>query len=245
MSQLRIRHMLLIAGSALALLAGFNLMRPNAVVTAGPPAQDDAAAGKKLYETRCQYCHGEKGKGDGPGAAVMYPRPRDFTSGAFKIRTTDFGEAPSDADLTKIINDGMPGSTMPAWRGVLKDSEIVQVIAYIKTFSPSVFDPKSPPKAVQLSTNAPAASQASIDKGQKLFQDVQCWKCHGQEGRGDGPSAFDLKDKLGNKIFPADLTKPWNFRGGASAPDLHRTIVTGLTGTTTPSFADALKEDER
>src|SRR3989442_14923249 len=92
--------------------------------SARPPQQDDVTAGKQVYQTRCQYCHGEQGKGDGPGAAVMYPRPRDFTTGAFKIRTTDFGEAPTDADLTKIISDGMPGSTMPAWRSVLKDSEI-------------------------------------------------------------------------------------------------------------------------
>ena len=230
---------------ALAVVAAVIGLHASDNASASPPQQDDVTAGKQVYQTRCQYCHGEQGKGDGPGAAVMYPRPRDFTTGAFKIRTTDFGEAPTDADLTKIISDGMPGSTMPAWRSVLKDSEIKQVIAYIKTFNPSLFDPKSPPKAVQLSTNAPAASQASIEKGQKLFQEVQCWKCHGQEGRGDGPSAFDLKDKLGNKIFPADLTKPWNFRGGASAPDLYRTVVTGLTGTPMPSFADALKEDER
>src|SRR5712692_7141520 len=112
--------------SGLVLLAIFALVRANDVATASPPLQDDVAAGKKIYETRCQYCHGLKGKGDGPGAAVMVPRPRDFTSGAFKIRTTDFGEAPTDSDLVKIVSDGMPGSTMPSWRGVLKDSEIRQ-----------------------------------------------------------------------------------------------------------------------
>ncbi len=245
MHSLATRHSSLATLIALALIAIFISLRAGEAVSASPLLQDDVAAGKKIYETRCQYCHGEKGKGDGPGAAMMVPRPRDFTSGAFKIRTTESGEAPTDADLVKLVNDGMPGTTMPSWRGVLKDNEIRQVVAYVKTFDSSLFDPKSPPKPMQLSSNAPSSSQASIDKGKALYQEVQCWKCHGQEGRGDGPSAFELKDKLGNKIFPADLTKPWNFRGGASAQDLYRTIVTGLTGTPMPSFADALKEDER
>jgi DMSO reductase family type II enzyme heme b subunit len=240
------RHSLLItlAVLVLAILANVISLRAGPSVSASPPL-DDVAEGKKIYETRCQYCHGAEGKGDGPGAAVMYPRPRDFTSGAFKIHSTESGDPPTDADLVKVVSDGLPGTTMPAWRAVLKDAEIKQVIAYIKTFDSTTFDPNSPPKPMSLPASAPASSQAAIDKGRTLFQDLQCWKCHGQAGRGDGPSAFELKDKLGNKIFPADLTMPWNFRGGATALDIFRTLSTGLTGTPMPSFADSTSDEER
>ncbi|MBI3538478.1 MAG: c-type cytochrome, partial [Chloroflexi bacterium] len=149
------------------------------------------------------------------------------------------------ADLVKIVGDGMPGTTMPAWRGVLNDAEIKQVVAYVKTFDAKIFDPKLPAKPVSLSASVKSSSPDSINKGKAVYQENGCFKCHGQEGRGDGPSAFELKDKLGNKILPADLTKPWNFRGGSTAQDLFRTLTTGLTGTPMPSFADALKEDER
>ncbi len=231
---------------ALTLVAMALPLYTSGIASASPPLQDDVTAGKKVYETRCQYCHGPNGKGDGPGAAAMSPRPRDFTSGAFKIRTTESGDAPTDADLVAIVSTGMPGTTMPAWRGILNDTEIKQVVSYIKTFDTKLFDPKSPPKPLPLPANAPSPSPASIDHGKALYQENQCWKCHGQEGRGDGPSAFDMKDKLGNKIFPADLTKPWNFRGGATAQDIFRTLSTGLTGTPMPSYADAIeKENDR
>ncbi len=231
---------------ALGLIVISISLRATESISASPLPQDNVSAGKKVYETRCQYCHGQNGKGDGPGAAVMFPRPRDFTSGAFKIHTTGSGDAPTDADLIKIVSDGMPGTTMPAWRGVLNDAEIKQVIAYVKTFDAKLFDPKSPPKPVPLPASAPSSSQSSIDKGKTLYQENGCFKCHGQEGRGDGPSAFELKDTLGNKIFPADLTKPWNFRGGATAQDIFRTLSTGLTGTPMPSYADAIeKESDR
>ncbi|MBI3538302.1 MAG: c-type cytochrome, partial [Chloroflexi bacterium] len=232
-------------GPALLLAAIFFALPSPPFVSASPLLQDDTAAGKKIFDARCQYCHGEKGKGDGAGAAVMFPRPRDFTSGAFKIRTTESGDAPTDADLVKIVGDGMPGTTMPAWRGVLNDAEIKQVVAYVKTFDAKLFDPKSPAKPVPLSASVKSSSPDSINKGKAVYQENGCFKCHGQEGRGDGPSAFELKDKLGNKILPADLTKSWNFRGGSTAQDLFRTLTTGLTGTPMPSFADALKEDER
>ncbi|MBI4788889.1 MAG: c-type cytochrome [Chloroflexi bacterium] len=237
--------MRLVALAALAVGLLLVLFRAGESVSASPSLQNEMAAGKKVYEARCQYCHGAQGKGDGPGAAAMYPRPRDFTSSAFKIRSTESGDAPTDADLVKIVNDGMPGTTMPAWRGVLSDAEIRQVVAYLKSFDARLFDPQSPPKPIQLSGAAPGSSQASIEKGKTLYQELQCWKCHGQQARGDGPSAFELKDKLDNKILPADLTKPWNFRGGASAQDLFRTLSTGLTGTPMPSFADSTSDQER
>jgi DMSO reductase family type II enzyme heme b subunit len=241
------RHKFLVTGWVLiaVAVASLLLLRSTTVTAVGSPAQADAAAGKAIYEARCEGCHGADGKGDGPGASAMVPRPRDFTTGAFKVRTTESGEAPSDADLVKVIADGMPGTTMPAWRGILSDKQLQDVAAYIKTFDPATFDPGAPPKTVSLPTSAPAASPAVVEHGRQLYQELQCWKCHGQEGRGDGPSAFEQEDTLGFKILPADLTKPWNFRGGAEATDIFRTLSTGFNGTPMPSFADSTSEEER
>ena len=77
----------------------------------------DAEQGKVVYDTWCAGCHGETGEGDGEAAAFMLPRPRDFTRAVYQIRTTASGELPSDDDLRRVIDDGMPGSTMPGWSG--------------------------------------------------------------------------------------------------------------------------------
>jgi mono/diheme cytochrome c family protein len=55
--------------------------------------------GKAVYDAHCVECHGVAGNGDGPSAAYLVPRPRDFTSGKYKIRTTESGSIPSDDDL--------------------------------------------------------------------------------------------------------------------------------------------------
>ncbi len=61
----------------------------------------DAAAGKAVYERKCLLCHGEKGDGKGPGAERLDPKPRDFTSGVYKIRSTASGQLPTDPDLMR------------------------------------------------------------------------------------------------------------------------------------------------
>src|SRR6185503_14598450 len=75
----------------------------------------DVQRGKVVYEKWCMGCHGETGAGDGPGAKFMLPPPRDFTGAKYQIRTTASGELPSDADIERIVADGMPGTAMPEW----------------------------------------------------------------------------------------------------------------------------------
>ena len=95
----------------------------------------DTTKGKAVYVKWCAGCHGDGGAGDGPAAAHMLPRPRNFTGALYKIRTTASGQLPTDADLMRAIDDGLPGSAMPAWKGRLSDAERRDVAAYIKTFS--------------------------------------------------------------------------------------------------------------
>src|SRR6266851_5349797 len=80
----------------------------------GPRAAQDTTAGKRVYGTWCAGCHGDAGAGDGPAASAMLPRPRNFTGAIYKIRTTASGQLPTDADLMRAIDAGLPGSAMPA-----------------------------------------------------------------------------------------------------------------------------------
>jgi len=106
----------------------------------------DAVAGKKVYDLKCAGCHGDKGDGKGPGADLLSPRPRDFTSGVYKIRTVA-SKMPTDQDLFRIIADGMPGTSMPPW-AVLPEKDRWNVVAYIKTFAAEKF--KEGPKKLEL-----------------------------------------------------------------------------------------------
>jgi mono/diheme cytochrome c family protein len=200
-------------------------------------------AGRKTYAKNCAQCHGDKGDGNGPAAAHLSPRPRDFTSGKFKIRTTPSGMLPTDDDLARVIRAGMPYTSMPAWSR-LSDREVEGLVHYVKSFYPGFSDPSQVGKPIDL-PQPPPSSKESIEQGKALYTSLGCVRCHGPAGRGEGPSAPTLKDDLGHPIRAADLTYRWTFRGGPTRRDIFRTFSTGLNGTPMPSFFDAVKEKDR
>ena len=173
----------------------------------------------------------------------LYPRPRDFTTGKFKVRTTPNGALPTHQDLVNIIRRGMPYTSMPAWPD-LSDQEVSDLAYFIKTFSPDFSNAESVPQPVEL-PSAPSATNESIELGKKLYVETGCVKCHGNLGRGDGPSAPTLTDELGQPIRAANLTQSWTFRGGSSREDIFRTMSTGFNGTPMPSFSDSLTTEQR
>ena len=207
----------------------------------GTEAQRES--GKTLYLKYCVQCHGEKGDGNGYTTPRLLPKPRDFTSGKFKVRTTPSGALPTHQDLVNIIRRGMPYTSMPAWPN-LSDQEVSDLAYFTKTFSPDFAVAESVPKPLEL-PSAPASTNETIELGKKLYEENGCLKCHGALGRGDGPSASTLADDLGLAIRAANLTQPWTFRGGPSREDIFRTMTTGLNGTPMPSFADALTPEHR
>jgi DMSO reductase family type II enzyme heme b subunit len=200
----------------------------------------DAAQGKAVYEKKCALCHGEKGDGQGPAAALLDPQPRDFTKGKYKIRTSPSGKPPTDADLFRIITDGMPGTSMPGWRG-LSEKDRWGLVAYLKAFAPEAF--KDAPRPADLPREV-SASKESLARGKEMYEAIECHKCHGTGGRGDGPSAPELKDDWERPVRPANLTKPWTFRGGGSAREVATRLATGLAGTPMPSFLDSVEKPE-
>jgi DMSO reductase family type II enzyme heme b subunit len=199
----------------------------------------DASAGKAVYDRKCLLCHGAKGDGKGPGAELLDPRPRDFTSGVYKIRSTA-NKVPTDRDLYVVITNGMPGTSMPEW-AVLPEKDRWNLVAYLKTFAAEKF--KEAPKKQELPKEV-ASSEASIKRGKEMFEAIECHKCHGTDGRADGPSRPELKDEWGHPIMPANLTKRWNFRGGATRADIATRLATGVLGTPMPAFIDSVEKPE-
>jgi mono/diheme cytochrome c family protein len=205
-----------------------------------PRAIDTGDEGARIYLARCAPCHGERGDGQGPVAPYLDPEPRDFVHGPFALRTTESGQPPTDDDLLRVVTHGIPGTAMPAWT-VLTERERRLVVEHVKKFS-DAFGTK--PAAVKPATT-PSASGVMVARGREVYRQAKCWECHGEAGRGDGPSAPTLKDDHGDPIAPANLTKGWRYKGGREAADVYMRLTTGMDGTPMPSYADTLPEDDR
>jgi mono/diheme cytochrome c family protein len=226
------------------------------------PSAEMIEAGKRVYFTKCVWCHGVDGAGDGPAADRLWPRPRNFNQGTFKIRHTASGELPlfdatkpvaGQNDLFDTVTHGLPGSAMPPWDGILTEEQRLQVLSFVTTqlVKDRKFDDKASESqtVLQLASLKPLSpSKESLEKGAQLIVDKKCIECHGVEGRGDG-NAFNLKDDWGFAIQPADWHKCWNFRGSRRDPynvkNIFRTFSTGINGTPMPSFADSTSVEER
>ncbi len=244
---------LVLAPLALAVLSAAGALAADTPSGPKPEATPELIEqGKRIYFRRCSFCHGLLGDGNGPAADYMDPRPRDFTLGTFKFRTTQSGELPLDEDLFRTVSRGLPGTGMQAFdsdliKNGLSEEERWAVIYYIKTFAfefgEEEFDPYK--KIVPLPSDMPAYNETTIAKGKEVFERAKCWECHGKLGRGDGQKAFDRKDDWGFPIRIRNVTHPWKIKGGTEVKDIYMRFSTGINGTPMPSFVKALNEEER
>ena len=197
-------------------------------------APEASEEGKRVYEKSCAHCHGTEGRGDGSAAENLLPRPRDFTRGLYKIRSTETGQLPTDQDLFDIITEGMPGSSMPGWETALSTNERWEVTAYIKTFYEG-FKENTAPRQIDLASKI-AYSEQSVETGKALYTELGCVECHGDVGRGDGTSAPTLTDEWGFQTWPANLAQGWTFRGGGETEDIFKRFIGGIAGSPMPAF---------
>ena len=195
--------------------------------------ESDAERGEEIYAKRCIGCHGEEGDGVGAADERLNPPPRDFSLGLYKFKTTAFDDdIPNDGDLVRMIRDGMPGTAMPGWSDVLSEQEILDLVAYIKTFAGL----EEEEATIQIDYGSQiASSEGSIAKGRPLFED-RCAECHGKSGK--GTATKKLKDDDGARTWPRNLTKPWTFRASNDPKDIFTRATVGIPGTQMPSFAD-------
>lgn len=193
------------------------------------------------YRRYCVVCHGELGDGNGETAQWIDPKPRDFTLGIFKCRSTPTGTLPTDQDLYDTIGRGLDRSNMPQWN-TFTPHQRADLVAWIKHFSPR-WQTEKAGTPIQIPAE-PEVTAERVKAGQEVYGRVQCWKCHGVEGRGNGPSASTLQDDLGRPIQPYNFAEGGRFKCGSTDQDLYRIFMTGLDGTPMPSFADNIKPDE-
>jgi mono/diheme cytochrome c family protein len=203
-----------------------------------------AEGAKSDYRRYCAGCHGNYGDANGENAVWLDPKPRDFTIATFKCRSTLTGTLPTDEDLSNTIARGLTNSNMPIW-STFTLQQRADLVAYIKIFSPrwekdKAGDPiKVPPE--------PPITIESIAHGKALFTKLECWKCHGPHGEGDGPSAATLTDSKDNPIRPYNFAaggKDSRFKCGVTNQDVYKIFMTGLDGTPMPSFADVIQPND-
>jgi cytochrome c oxidase cbb3-type subunit 2 len=200
-----------------------------------------AEAGKQLYFRYCWGCHGSRGDGNGENAPYLNILPRNFVAATFKCRSTPTGTLPTDEDLFNAITRGLVNSNMPSWIE-LTDQQRADLVAFVKTLSPR-WQSEKPGTPIQVPPE-PKVNLDGLKHGKELFTKLECWKCHGQEGRGDGPAAASLTDSNNQPIHPYDFESGSRFKCGSTNDDLYKIFMTGLDGTPMPSFADVIKPDE-
>ena len=211
--------------------------------------------GTELFRLHCEVCHGERGAGGGEASAYLFPAPRDFSRGRFKLVSTTRG-APLESDLVHTLMRGMPGSAMPSF-GWLPEEDLWSLAAFVRQLateglaqrlttefahgegrSPAeargqaegiARDRLSAAEAIEVPVR-PKATAAVLARGKELFQE-RCAACHGTDGSGrrDRPRP----DEDGQLNWARDFTAGF-LQGGASYEDLVHRIVAGMPGTAMP-----------
>jgi mono/diheme cytochrome c family protein len=131
--------------------------------------------GQELYAHHCIHCHGPGGAGDGPTAKYLNPKPRDDPLGKFKFTSTAGPEKASSEDLLNILKQGIPGTSMPAFR-LLSDEDLHALVEYVRWLSMRGED------EIQLATTAASyeTTQSDFDERiadgdsrEEILEDVQ------------------------------------------------------------------------
>jgi mono/diheme cytochrome c family protein len=229
--------------------------------------------GRNQYLSECAGCHGRQGDGGGPAARQLAPRPRNFWKGMYKFRSTGSGQRPTRRDLYGTIQRGLAGSAMPEFKLMSEERlwdivEYVRWLAIRGEFRQKMIDIAwddeelpDPDEVAEIveeawnprnlrpvfpATTEPPFTPESVARGHAVFLDrqtAQCFQCHGDTGKGDGPNAEMFTDDWGYPIRPRDFTLGV-FRAGEESRDLYQTIYTGIGGTPMGSYEGVIESED-
>lgn len=227
-----------------------------------PPTEVIAKTGPELYARHCAACHGERGDGLGLAARFVFPKPRDFRTGKFRLVSTA-NNVPSREDLHAVLLRGMPGSSMPPWKHlsqaerdalvdevqrlrregaaesyirVLKEEEELtdeEIAAEEVQQDISEFvEGKTTPGESSVVPEMGQPNAEAIARGAEVYAKFGCIQCHGKDGKGDGVQKMLDDEKV--PTAPRDFTLGI-FKGGDDPASLYRRIAYGMPGTPMPS----------
>ena len=142
--------------------------------------KENIRAGGRIYYKKCFLCHGDLLDGKGVFGDSFFPPPADLT------QPESILSKPESYTFWRIAKGGkgLPedfapwNSAMPAWEAELNEQEIWQVILFIYT---TADDMDRVPQNLE-------ATEPSLARGEALYKE-KCIYCHGETGKGDGPSA--------------------------------------------------------
>lgn len=222
-------------------------------VSSDMPVKKPATAAE-LYAQHCAACHGTKGDATGLAAKFVFPKPRDFRSGKFRLVSTSNG-IPTPDDIVAVVRRGMPGSSMPPWVH-LGDEAIKMLTEHVLTLRRDgareilkaaaaesddemseeelqgiVTRLTTPGEVVAVPDLGKPTSQA-VAHGKELYATKGCLQCHGATGKGDGQQ--QMVDAEGLPTRPRDFTRGI-FKGSPDAVSVWRRIASGMPGTPMPS----------
>jgi len=199
------------------------------------------AAGKDAFPRYCNGCHGVRGDGNGTLAPYLDPKPRDYTLGVFKCRSTPTGTLPTDEDLYNTMTRGFVTAAMPPW-APLPPQTRMDIVVYLKGFSPR-FANETPGVPIVIPAETPVTIE-SIRHGAEIYRKLDCARCHGPKGQGNGPDAPMLVNNKHQPLPPYDFTVTERFKCGVTNSELYRTFMTGMDGSPMVSYADKLTAEQ-
>ena len=208
----------------LVLLAAFLLVAWQAPQVAysspgGAGVTPSSDRGMRVFEAYCVGCHGLSGKGDGPMAA---PLQRDFGVRPTDLTSENYMARKSDEQLKEAVRGGGKAvhrtPYMPAWGSTLKDSQVNDLVAYIRELQSDNY-PEQP---------SFAEVGEELELGRVLYS-IQCSACHGPKGEGDGPFVQGLTTGTAGVpgLKPPNLASYRFFRERTDA-ELEELIASGL-----------------
>ena len=171
----------------------------------GLPDAADGNRGPALFALHCASCHGPRGAGDGPGALPLAPRPSALSEHEY-----------TTARLAEALWNGVPGTSMPAWRDHPLDD-----LAAIARFVQGLAAAREIP-----------VPEGLVTLGAQVYAG-NCVQCHGEDGGGSGFAAADLT------VAPTDFRRQrpslnWSLRA----------VREGVRGTRMAAWTGRLTEAE-
>ncbi len=217
--------------------------------------------GMRLYREHCADCHGENGDGNGRASQYLFPLSRNLRHDRSRLVSSQNG-IPTLEDVKKVIQLGMPGSSMPAFDQLNEEqrtqlAETVmemrrqgvreELMSRLRSMGEEIDNDELDEIVVSLTTpGQPTAALPvrpstadSVARGKELYLKHACESCHGETGEGD--ELLPMFDDMGMSVAPRNLVHDF-FRGGDAPESLYHRIVVGMPGS--PHPASAMTVDE-